>query len=68
MADLVAKIDSKMTQKKSRGRSHQPLEEYLQTNEQNKTKKCRPFILFTVEERANVLKKILHPSRSSIII
>ena len=39
MADLVAKIDSKMTQKKSRGRSHQPLEEYLQTNEQNKTKK-----------------------------
>ena len=40
MAELVAKIDSKMTQKKSRGRCHQPLEEYLQTNEQNKTKKA----------------------------
>lgn len=40
MAELVAKIDNKMTQKKSRGRCHQPLEEYLQTNEQNKTKKA----------------------------
>ena len=57
MAELVTKIDSKNTQKKSRGRCHQPLEEYLQTNEQNKTKKCRPFIFFTVEEQANVLKK-----------
>ena len=40
MAELVTKIDSKNTQKKSRGRCHQPLEEYLQTDEQNKTKKA----------------------------
>ena len=57
MAELVTKIDSKNTQNKSRGRCHQPLEECLQTNEQNKTKKSGPFIFFTVEEQANVLKK-----------
>lgn len=45
MAELVAKIDSKMTQKKSRGRCHQPLEEYLQTNEKIKQKKQAVYIL-----------------------
>jgi len=40
----------------------------ISANKQNKTKKASPFKFFTVEEQANVLKKILHPSRSSIII
>ena len=68
MADLVAKIDSKMTQKKSRGRCHQPLEEYLQTNEQNKTKKKQAVYILHCWGAGKFFEKSLHPSRSLIIL
>lgn len=56
MAELLTKIDSKITQKKITWWMSSAFRG-ISANKQKKSKKTSPFKFFTVEEQVNVLKK-----------